>query len=111
MRTPATGNTAVHPLAQLLPALADAALGEWTKNALCLQADPETFFPPKGNPGTKAKQICAGCPVRGECLAYAIDADEEFGIWGGMNRAERLKAREAIQARKEASRPASRETA
>jgi hypothetical protein len=35
----------------------DTALGEWTERALCTQADPEIFFPPKGNPGTEAKQI------------------------------------------------------
>jgi len=65
-----------------MSAIADAALGEWTGRALCTRANPEIFFPPKGNPGTEAKQICASCPVREECLAYAIEADEEFGIWG-----------------------------
>jgi WhiB family transcriptional regulator, redox-sensing transcriptional regulator len=55
---------------------------------VCPQVDPEIFFPPKGDPGTEARQICAGCPVRRECLAYAIEADDEFGIWGGLDRDE-----------------------
>jgi len=85
----------------LVRVLVDTALGEWTRRGLCTQADPEIFFPPKGNSGIEAKQICAGCPVRAECLAYAIEADEEFGIWGGLNRNERLKVREALQVRKQ----------
>lgn len=98
MRNSAAEETDARQL--LVRVLADAPLGEWTRQGLCTQADPEIFFPPKGNPGIRAKQICAGCPVRAECLAYAIEADEEFGIWGGLNRAERLKVREALQARK-----------
>jgi WhiB family transcriptional regulator, redox-sensing transcriptional regulator len=99
MRKPARNAiTAVPPL--IMSVLANTALGEWTERALCPQADPELFFPPKGNPGTEAKQICASCPVREECLAYAIKADEEFGIWGGPNRAERLHIRQALGTRK-----------
>ena len=36
-----------------------------------------------------AKQICAGCSVREECLDYALRVAEPFGIWGGLNEAER----------------------
>ena len=93
MRKPAAGNTIAAALPLIMSALADAALGEWTKHGQSTKANPEIFFPPKGNPGTEAKQVCANCPVRGECLDYAIEADEEFGIWGGLNRAERLHVR------------------
>jgi WhiB family transcriptional regulator, redox-sensing transcriptional regulator len=99
MRKPA-GNTSTAVLPLITSALADAALGEWTERALCTQADPEIFFPPKGDPGTEAKQICASCPVREECLTYAIEADEKFGIWGGLNRAARLHVRQALESRK-----------
>lgn len=84
-------------LAQLMPVLPEAALGEWTGQALCTQTDPEIFFPLKGTPGIKARRICAICPVRPECLAYAVVADERFGIWGGLNRAERLRLRQALE--------------
>jgi len=36
-----------------------------------------------------AKAICARCPVRDSCLAYALDTRQEFGIWGGLNEDER----------------------
>jgi WhiB family redox-sensing transcriptional regulator len=37
-----------------------------------------------------AKQICAGCPVRGDCLEHALASRElAFGIWGGLTAAER----------------------
>jgi WhiB family redox-sensing transcriptional regulator len=38
---------------------------------------------------TRAKQICAVCVVRRECLDYAIEIREPHGIWGGLNEAER----------------------
>ena len=37
----------------------------------------------------KAKQLCAGCPVRTECLAEALDNQIEWGVWGGMTERER----------------------
>lgn len=36
-----------------------------------------------------ARACCRGCPVRAECLAYAIAADERFGVWGGTTPVER----------------------
>lgn len=42
----------------------------------------------------KAKAVCAGCPVRLECAAFAIASGAEFGIWGGMSEDE-LRARRA----------------
>jgi WhiB family redox-sensing transcriptional regulator len=37
----------------------------------------------------KAKQICAVCEVRRECLDYALAAREVYGIWGGLTEIER----------------------
>lgn len=67
---------------------------EWAEQALCANADPELFFPPDGDSGALAKQICSRCTVQPECLAYAIDANEEFGIWGGMTWKERNQVRD-----------------
>jgi len=67
---------------------------DWQAQALCSQTDPEAFFPEKGKKGCptkEAKQVCAGCPVRLECLAHALDKDERFGIWGGLSERERRK--------------------
>ena len=82
-----------------------AGLGDWVRQGRCPETDPELWFPPKGNPGKEAKAICAGCEVRAECLACAIEMDEEFGIWGGLNRAERVRLRDETRAQRDA-RPA-----
>ena len=48
------------------------ALGEWHGRGLCVGEDPDVFFPSHGDPGTEARQICAACRVRDDCLNYAI---------------------------------------
>jgi WhiB family redox-sensing transcriptional regulator len=64
---------------------------EWQEHALCAQTDPEAFFPEKGGSTREAKRICLGCEVRSECLEYALEHDERFGIWGGLSERERRK--------------------
>jgi len=68
----------------------DTALA-WQADALCAQTDPEAFFPEKGGSTRDAKRICTSCDVRGECLEYALQNDERFGIWGGLSERERRK--------------------
>ena len=63
----------------------------WASEAKCLNADPDVFFPEKGGSTREAKRICGECPVRAECLEYALEEDERFGIWGGMSERERRK--------------------
>ncbi len=63
----------------------------WAEQAKCLQAEPDVFFPEKGGSTREAKRICALCEVRQECLEYALDHDERFGIWGGLSERERRK--------------------
>lgn len=65
----------------------------WQADALCAQTDPESFFPEKGGSTREAKKICAACDVRAECLEYALQNDERFGIWGGLSERERRKLR------------------
>ena len=38
-----------------------------------------------------AKQLCSECMVRSECLAFAMEGDEKFGIWGGLTERERKR--------------------
>jgi WhiB family transcriptional regulator, redox-sensing transcriptional regulator len=66
---------------------------DWMLEARCLDADPEAFFPEKGGSTREAKRICAACPVRDECLQYALENDERFGIWGGLSERERRRAK------------------
>jgi len=69
----------------------DITAQPWSTEARCLQAEPETFFPEKGGSTREAKRICADCTVREECLEYALDNDERFGIWGGLSERERRR--------------------
>jgi WhiB family redox-sensing transcriptional regulator len=64
---------------------------EWQERALCAQTDPEAFFPEKGGSTREAKRICTTCEVRAECLDYALEHDERFGIWGGLSERERRR--------------------
>lgn len=67
----------------------------WRDAALCAQTDPEAFYPEKGGSTREAKKVCASCGVRDECLQSALDADERFGIWGGLSERERRKLHKA----------------
>jgi WhiB family transcriptional regulator, redox-sensing transcriptional regulator len=71
----------------------DAAEEElsWQEHALCAQTDPEAFFPEKGGSTREAKKVCMVCDVRADCLAYALEHDERFGIWGGLSERERRR--------------------
>lgn len=60
----------------------------WRLNAKC-GGDTETFYPEKGRSKNDAIAICRQCPVREICLQYALDNDEQWGIWGGMTAKER----------------------
>ena len=65
----------------------------WQADSLCAQTDPEAFFPEKGGSTREAKKICSSCEVRSQCLEYALQNDERFGIWGGLSERERRKLR------------------
>ncbi len=65
----------------------------WKDEALCAETDPEAFFPEKGGSTREAKRVCVGCAVRMECLEYALENDERFGIWGGLSERERRRLR------------------
>lgn len=66
----------------------------WQDDALCAQVGTEMFFPDKGGSTRDAKRICADCPVRRQCLEYALAMDENpVGIWGGTSTRDRRKMR------------------
>jgi WhiB family redox-sensing transcriptional regulator len=71
----------------------------WRLDALCAETDPEAFFPEKGGSTREAKRVCTGCPVRAECLEFALANDERFGIWGGLSERERRRVRLQRQGR------------
>jgi WhiB family transcriptional regulator, redox-sensing transcriptional regulator len=68
----------------------------WHLNAACAGTDPEIFYPLDLGPDSAgvaaAKQICAVCPVRAQCLADVMGAEDparRWGISGGTTPAER----------------------
>ena len=69
----------------------DSGVLGWQERALCAQTDPEAFFPEKGGSTREAKKVCVSCDVRSECLEYALENDERFGIWGGLSERERRR--------------------
>ncbi len=75
---------------------ADEAEPAWQDRALCAQTDPEAFFPEKGGSTREAKRVCRSCEVRAECLEYALEHDERFGIWGGLSERERRRLKRQV---------------
>ena len=67
---------------------------DWRDKSACLTVDPELFFP-VGNTGpaimqiAEAKKVCQRCDVRAECLAWALEAGQDHGVWGGLSEDER----------------------
>jgi WhiB family transcriptional regulator, redox-sensing transcriptional regulator len=86
----------------IMPVPVSPPLGDWHHRGFCAGEDPDVFFPSHGNPGTKAREICANCVVRRDCLEYATEADE-FGIWGGLDQQERRSLRRKRRRRATAS--------
>lgn len=68
----------------------------WHDRAVCAQTDPELFFPGKGelSKSKTAKQLCFTCPVRLQCLEWALANDERWGVWGGTTGYERSSLRD-----------------
>lgn len=81
----------------LLAALLHAVDGqEWRGSALCGQTDPDDqlWFPGQGTRGLgTARRICARCDVTEQCLTYALEHNENHGVWGGYTAAERRRMR------------------
>ena len=65
----------------------------FVRDAVCGQTDPELFFPEKGMSSRDAKTLCLSCEVRAECLAWALNTDQRFGVWGGLSERERTRLR------------------
>jgi hypothetical protein len=65
--------------------------GHWVTEGLCTQIDPDMWFPEKSQRRPLAVAICRGCPVQVECLTWALENDEHYGIWGGTTHLERRR--------------------
>ena len=65
----------------------------WRDRAVCAQTDPDAFFPESGGSTREAKKVCRGCEVRAECLEFALETHERWGVWGGLSERERHQYR------------------
>lgn len=68
----------------------------WMDEAVCAGIGSDWWYPQTRQDGAstfadRAKRICATCPVQVECLEYALDIRDAYGIWGGLTAAERRK--------------------
>ena len=80
-----------------LPRVPEPSPSSWRDRATCHGADPDLFFPERGESADPARQICARCPVRQPCLGYALDNSITHGVWGGLAERERRVLRPTRQ--------------
>lgn len=67
----------------------------WMEQAACIGVNPELFYPTKVDDSGPAKRVCRHCPVAAQCLEYALDIDDRWGIWGGTGSHIRARLRKA----------------
>ena len=107
----------VHALEAFVALTADSSTHlaiprDWRDVAACRDTDPDLFFP-VGTTGNAAQQIraakavCDLCPAKEPCLQFAIENNQDSGVWGGTAEDERRVLRRAwVKARKAATVPA-----
>lgn len=89
--------------------LAFVVLPGWRDKAVCLDEDPDLFFP-AGTTGhaleqiKKAKMVCRRCEVAQVCREFALDTGQDAGVWGGKSEDERRAMRRLRQRRAARSR-------
>ena len=93
--------------------LPDADTWEWLRRAVCVDADPELFFPvgesgPAAAQAQRAKRVCHGCPVEERCLEWALSTSRTSGVWGGTDEEERRRLRRRGERRRAAQGAAAR---
>lgn len=77
---------------------------DWRHRASCREENPELFFP-VGTSGpalliiAEAKTVCRRCPVRTDCLSWALDSGQDHGVWGCMSEDERRALKRRNQRR------------
>jgi WhiB family transcriptional regulator, redox-sensing transcriptional regulator len=77
----------------------------WRNRSACIDEDPELFFPvgttgPALEQTERAKAVCRGCDVASECLEWALETNQDAGVWGGLNEDERRALRRQRQRRR-----------
>ncbi|MDT0396133.1 MULTISPECIES: WhiB family transcriptional regulator [Streptomyces] len=79
-------------------------MDNWRRRAACRTEDPDLFFPigtsgPALTQAEQAKAVCRRCPVREQCLEWALGTGQSIGVWGGTDETERRALKRRIAAR------------
>ena len=77
----------------------------WQIHAACRDLNPDEFFTESVGRTLEMKAVCSTCPVRDECLSYALERDIRYGVWGGLEPHERDPARTRRAGREMVIRP------
>jgi WhiB family redox-sensing transcriptional regulator len=81
----------------------DIATDDWRALSACRDTDPSLFFP-IGTTGiavdqiASAKGVCETCEVKEPCLLFALETNQDSGVWGGMSEEERRHVRRRARA-------------
>ncbi len=67
---------------------------DWPRRAACKDKPAQWWFPEGGMSPDAAIRVCFECPVREECLQFALTTNQSDGIWGGLEIRERLRQRQ-----------------
>lgn len=63
----------------------------WMEHGSCGNHAPEVFFPSDGVGVIRAQRICKDCPVKANCLEYALEERIDHGVWGGASERQRRR--------------------
>ena len=66
-------------------------LGEWALLAACRGKSIDWFYPKSGRRPLQALKLCESCEVRSDCLEYALENHQHWGVWGGMTERQRFE--------------------
>ena len=77
----------------------------WRDRAMCLDVEPEVFYPAALRPGARshnneALKLCGMCPVKAECLDWAYEINDQWAVLGGLTVRQRAKTRAAYLRKK-----------
>lgn len=75
---------------------------DWRSRGACVSADPDLFFPispdgPSQRQEARARAVCERCPVRADCLTFAVETRQAHGVWGGLGEAELARLRRGLR--------------
>ena len=72
-------------------------INAWREKRACAGMATANFFPQTRGIAKKTIAVCDECPVKWDCLNYAVINGIEHGIWGGTTESQRIHVIRAYQ--------------